>query len=203
MMSDSYCFCELAPLYALDMLSEAERRWVEQQVEECPEIAAELSDYQSAAMMLPYEAPPILLSGKLKTQLFERLGLEEPAPPPIPATPTVPAFLGVRSQDLKWKPHKTPGVTMAIMHIDRVERVMVGVLRAEAGVYYPMHRHAAVEELYMLSGDLICDNEVYGAGDYIRSHPGSAHAPHTTQGCMFYFRTSMDDEYSELELVNT
>ncbi len=203
MISDSYCFCELAPLYALDMLSKAERLWVEQHVEECPELAAELSDYQASAMILPYEAPSMPMSGKLKTQLFDRLGLElTESPPKTPAPPALPHFLTVRSQDLEWMPHTTPGVSIAIIHTDPIQREIVGVFRAEPGICYPMHRHAAVEELYMLSGDLTVGDEVYGEGDYIRSHPGSVHDPYTTHGCMFFFRTSTDDEYSEFELVN-
>jgi ChrR Cupin-like domain len=48
-----------------------------------------------------------------------------------------------------------------------------------------------------LEGDLVIGNEVYGAGDYIRSSPGSSHAPYTNGGCRFFFHASMDDEYPE------
>jgi len=46
----------------------------------------------------------------------------------------------------------------------------------------------------MLEGDLSIDGQIYGKGDYIRSLPGSIHHPHTVGGCMFFFRTSLDDE---------
>jgi anti-sigma factor ChrR (cupin superfamily) len=83
-------------------------------------------------------------------------------------------------------------------HADVSKREIVGFLRAEPGVRYPFHRHAAIEEIFMLEGDLVIENRVYGAGDYIRSSPGSAHAPYTKGGCRFFFHTSMDDEYPRL-----
>ncbi|WP_431655780.1 cupin domain-containing protein [Pantanalinema rosaneae] len=103
-----------------------------------------------------------------------------------------------QSQNLDWTPHATPGVTVAIVHRDEVKRELAGFLRAEPGVRYPFHRHAAIEEIFMLEGDLVVGDEVYGAGDYIRSHPGSSHAPYTNGGCRFFFHTSIDDEYPEL-----
>lgn len=200
MTTDSYCFCDLTPLYALDILSDEERQWVEQQVADCPELAEELDDYVVATANLAYSVAPMPMADDLKSRLGDRLGLDlsEPLadlPAEPPAEPLWPDFLTVRAQDLVWQPHDVPGVKMALLHVDPVKRELVGVLRAEAGVRYPMHRHAAVEELYMLAGDLIVDNAVYGVGDYIRSQPGTAHGPHTIGGCMFFFRTSMDDEY--------
>lgn len=192
-----YCFCELAPLYALDLLSEEERVWVQQQVSDCPDLAVELANYQSAVTAIPYSVPSLPIAENLKERLFERLELESPSEffqPEIP--PKSP--LAVRSLDLNWQPHTVPGVVIAIVHTDEVKREIVGFLRAEPGVHYPFHRHAAREEIMMLEGDLVVGDEVYGAGDYLRSHPGSSHAPHTNNGCKFFFHTSMDDEYPSL-----
>ena len=57
------------------------------------------------------------------------------------------------------------------------------------------HRHRGVEEIYMLEGELIINDRVYLAGDYIRSAPDSLHAPSTNMSCMFLIRSCMDDEY--------
>jgi hypothetical protein len=197
MTPQNYCFCELAPLYALDVLSQAEKMWVEQQLVESPELAEELAAYQSAIASIPYSAPALPVAADLKDRLFDRLGLETPHSETVPArTPT--PYLAVRSQALDWQPHRTPGVAIAIVHRDESTRELVGFLRAEAGVRYPFHHHAKREELFMLEGDLVIGNEVYGAGDYIRSSPGSSHAPYTNGGCRFFFHTSMDDEYPAL-----
>lgn len=192
--TQKYCFCELAPLYALDLLSEEERVWVQQQVSDCPDLAAELANYQSAVTAIPYSVPSLPMAENLIERLFERFELESPPEFSQPEI-TSKSLLAVRSQDLDWQPHTVPGVVIAIVHTDEVKREIVGFLRAEPGVHYPFHRHAAREEILMLEGDLVVEGEVYGAGDYIRSHPGSSHAPHTNNGCKFFFHSSMDDEY--------
>ncbi|EKQ69024.1 hypothetical protein OsccyDRAFT_1629 [Leptolyngbyaceae cyanobacterium JSC-12] len=208
MNTDHYCFCELAPLYALDLLNESERAWVEQQVEECPELVEELASYQSAVTAIPYSLPTVSPAPTLKHQLFEQLGLEPPTPAPMIAesggTPSSPAFFATRSQELNWQPHPVAvGIYLAIVHRDEIKREVVGFLRAEPESRYPLHRHAAVEEIFMLEGDLVVGDEVFGAGDYIRSQPGSSHAPHTNGGCCFFFHTSLDDEYLECAITRS
>jgi quercetin dioxygenase-like cupin family protein len=200
MSFETHCFCELAPLYVLDLLSEPERLFVEQQLAECPELADELAEYAAAATAIPYSTPVLPMAEDLKDRLFAHLALE-----PLESMPSLTSnshnilspYLAVRSPDLEWQPHSVPGVEIAIVHTDLAKREIVGLFRAAPGMYYPVHRHAAVEEIYMLTGDLVIEDEVYGAGDYIRSPPGSVHGTHTIGGCMFFFRTSMDDEYPD------
>lgn len=194
MTNENYCFCDLAPLYALDVLSQQEKEWVEQQVAINPNLAEELAVYEAAVTALPYEAAPMPMVGDLKERLFERLKLAPPDLDSLPE-PDLQPFLAVRSQDLNWQPHLIPGVEVAIVHTDEVTRERVGFLRAEPGVRYPYHRHAATEELFMLEGDLVIGDEVFRPGDYIRSLSGTAHAPYTHYGCKFFFRVSMDNEY--------
>lgn len=201
MTAENNCFCELAPLYALDLLNETERTWVEQQIADCPELADELAGYEAGIAAMPYSLPALPLATNLKERLFDRLQL--PAPEVASESHDLTsAFRVVRSRKLKWHPHSTPGVQIAIVHRDLSKREISGLLKAEPGVNYPVHRHAATEEILMLEGDLTLNGEVYGALDYIRSLPDSVHEPsHTTNGCMFFFRTSMDDDYSELAVA--
>ena len=205
MNTEHFCFCDLAPIYALNQLSEPEKAWVEQQVATCPELAEELASYESALTAIPYSLPPLPIPSQLKQQLFERLDLEPPAGKPAPnllTSPQSPDCWAVRSQDLDWQPHDVPGVMIAIVHTDEVKREWVGFLKADPGVRYPLHRHAATEEMFMLSGDLVIGEEVFEAGDYIRSLPGSAHAPYTKGGCRFFFHTSMDDQALTTDLID-
>jgi ChrR Cupin-like domain len=167
---------------------------------ECPDLAEELAAYQSAATAIPYSVPVLPLAADLKDRLFNRLGLEtswsEAESKITPEREPVP-YLTIRAQDLDWQPQTIPGVMIAIVHRDEIKRELVGFLRAEPGVHYPFHRHAAIEEIFMLEGDLVIGDEVYGTGDYIRSNPGSSHSPYTNGGCRFFFHTSLDDEYPE------
>jgi anti-sigma factor ChrR (cupin superfamily) len=209
MKADHRCFCELAPLYALDLLDLEERLWVETQIVECPDLAEELADYQAAVGSIPYSAELVPMAADLKDRLFLRIAapIEAPIETPMdldaldliadgnPEMPLAPEMFAIRSGDLQWQPHRTEGVEVALLFLDRVHRTRSLVVKAAAGVIYPLHRHAEIEEIYMLEGELVIDGQVYLAGDYIRSYPNSRHAPSTSTGCMFLIRACIDDEY--------
>jgi hypothetical protein len=204
----NYCFCELAPLFSLDLLTAEERQWVEQQVVDCPELAAELEQYQLGVTAIPYGLEPAQLAGDVKQRLFDTLGLETSEIPEIVQDQKSPdsfsPFMSVRSTELQWGPHpcRCPKVQVAFLHADPVTRECVGILRAEPGLEYPAHHHAGVEEIYMLSGDLALAGITYYAGDYIRSAAGSTHPlAHSIEGCLFFFRSSMDDEYPDFGMA--
>ncbi len=197
MNAQNDCFCELAPLYALEVLSAAERSQVEAHLAHEPELAVELAEFQAAAAAIAYSAPTVPLAVDLKARLFHQLDVELPTASSWEECSPVVSFAGfaLHPEDMIWSPHPTPGVTIAILHTDSVKREIVGLLKAAPGVRYPWHIHAATEDIFMLEGDLRVGTTVYGKGAYICSAPGSAHAPETTTGCMFFFRNSMDDEY--------
>jgi anti-sigma factor ChrR (cupin superfamily) len=198
MMNDDHrCFAELAPLYALDLLDPDERIWVETQVLACPDLAEELASYQAAVGVIPYSAPTMPMAADLKDRLFDRLGLEPveavpELPPEIP--PNLKMFV-IRAGDLDWQPRRIEGVHAVLLFRDEVTRTHHFLVKAAAGVVYPLHQHEGIEEIYMLEGELIIDDQVYLAGDYIRSYPNSIHAPSTTTGCMFLIRACIDDNY--------
>jgi anti-sigma factor ChrR (cupin superfamily) len=196
---DRRCFCELAPLYALDLLDLEERLWVEAQVVECPDLAEELASYQTVVGLIPYSAEPMPMAADLKDRLFDRLGLDpvESIAETPPEIPLAPKMFAIRSADLQWKPHRIEGVEFAMLFLDEVNRMRNIVVKAAAGVIYPIHEHQGIEEIYMLEGELVINGETYLAGDYIRSYPNSIHAPSTNTGCMFLIRACVDDKYDE------
>jgi anti-sigma factor ChrR (cupin superfamily) len=191
-------FCELAPLYVLDVLATEERRLVENYLAQFPECEAELHELHDSVAAMSYNAPEVALPDDLKRRLFERIANEtmvqnhQSITPPMFAS-DLPLFT-VRVADVHWQPYQVPGVSIAILYEDPIKREIVCLLRAEAGVCYPSHRHTCAEEIFMLEGDLVVNGKVYGVGDYIRSASGTIHSPHTETGCMFFIRTSLDDE---------
>ena len=198
MMNDQHqCFCELAPLYALDLLDLDERLWVEAQILECPDLAEELAIYQAAVGVIPYGAPTMPMAADLKDRLFDRLGLEpvEAIPEISPEVPPDLKMFTIRSADLDWQPRRIEGVQAVVLFRDEINRTQHLLVKATAGVVYPFHQHAGIEEIYMLEGELIIEDQVYLAGDYIRSYPNSIHAPSTNTNCMFLIRACIDDNY--------
>lgn len=198
-MNEHRCFCDLAPLYALDLLDLEERLWVEAQILECPDLAEELASYQAAVGVIPHTAPIVPMAANLKERLFDRLGLdpvETTIEPPVEPEPE-PETIAIRSENLDWKPHRIEGVHCALLFLDPVSRMRSMVVKAAAGVVYPLHQHRGIEEIYMLEGELVLNGQTYLAGDYIRSYPNSMHAPSTSTGCMFLIRACIDDNYDE------
>ena len=196
---DHRCFCELAPLYSLDLLDLEQRLWVEAQVLACPDLAEELASYQTAVGLMPYSAPIVPMATDLKDRLFDRLGLEpissDPEIPPV-VPPDLKMF-AIRSADLDWQPRRIEGVQAVVLFRDEINRTQHLLVKAAAGVVYPLHQHVGIEEIYMLEGELVIDDEIYLAGDYIRSYPNSIHAPSTNTGCMFLIRACIDDNYDQ------
>jgi Anti-sigma-K factor rskA len=76
MNNDDRCFCELAPLYALDLLDEQEKAWVEQQAAASSDLADELADIQATVGAISYSAESVPMAADLKDRLFQQLNQE-------------------------------------------------------------------------------------------------------------------------------
>jgi len=192
---ENHDLSELAALAALGMLEEPQGRDLAAQLAEIPELGEIVQDYQTAFAAMAYAAPTAPIPAGLKQRLFESLedvsGLPAPTEDILLATP-----MSVKQlTDLRWKPYLVPGVQVARLHVDKQKREVAYLMRAEAGVCLPVHRHAQVEEILILEGDLSIEQKAYGQGNYIRSLPGSLHSPQTVGGCLAFVRTSLDDEW--------
>jgi anti-sigma factor ChrR (cupin superfamily) len=68
------------------------------------------------------------------------------------------------------------------------------LIRLAPGAAYPPHRHAGIEELYLLDGELTVDDRKLYPGDYIRAEPGTAdHRVWSESGCTGVLLTSTRD----------
>lgn len=222
-MAAHYCFCELAPLYALGTLSAEQKLWVEQQVADCPELAEELAIAQETVAALAYSTPLITPSPALKQRLLQHITASTLVPDTTSAQPEaellepLPTNLNALGEfatltqgatnslalltnllsGLRWRPYMVPGIEIVPLKINYRTQQVVCLLKAEAGVRYPLHDHRDVEEIFMLAGDLVDGDRTYHTGDYIRSGVGSSHAPLTKEGCIFLVRSSLRDNILE------
>jgi anti-sigma factor ChrR (cupin superfamily) len=65
----------------------------------------------------------------------------------------------------------------------------------KAGTVYPAHRHAGIEESYLIEGDLLVEGYTLRSGDYCRAEAGSFHGEvRTDKGCKFIAVASLEDE---------
>lgn len=192
----------LAALQALDILDESERGVFAEKLKEFAELKSELAAVESTIAAIAYTAPPVPVAPDLKNRLFQRIAELPPTPAesanlkPVVTSPTennAPSLI-VRSNDVKWKSYGVPGVSFAKLYIDKKKREITCLMRLEPGVTFPLHRHAASEEVFVLEGDLIVEGEICHQGDYIRSLPGSIHSSLTQGGCLLLMKTSIDNE---------
>jgi anti-sigma factor ChrR (cupin superfamily) len=68
------------------------------------------------------------------------------------------------------------------------------LVRLAPGTEYPLHRHADIEELHLLHGELMIDDKKLHAGDFIRAEAGSVdHRVWSETGCTCVLFTSTKD----------
>jgi putative transcriptional regulator len=87
------------------------------------------------------------------------------------------------------------GITCKLLSTDvEVDRVTM-LVRLAPGASYPPHRHASVEELYLLEGELWIDDRRLSPGDYNRAEQGTSdQRVWSSTGCMCLLITSPSDQ---------
>lgn len=185
-------FSELIALAAIEAVDDQAMLLADAYAATSAELEQELAEMRMAVGAIPYGNVPLPVSSDLKSRLFDRIAAEESSAP----APTMLPFQAIRSEEMVWHPHPVPGLTISVLHTDSVTRQMSALIRCQPGSSYPVHRHAGIEEILMLEGDFICEDRIYGPGDYMLSGVGSIHnLIETRNGCLFFVRTSMDNEF--------
>jgi DNA-directed RNA polymerase specialized sigma24 family protein len=88
-----------------------------------------------------------------------------------------------------------PGISCKLLATDSERQRVSMLVRLAPGVDYPPHRHAGVEELHLLFGELWIDDRKLSPGDYNRAEPGTADSRVWSEtGCTCVLITSPLDE---------
>jgi anti-sigma factor ChrR (cupin superfamily) len=88
-----------------------------------------------------------------------------------------------------------PGIRRKLLFVDEERHYNTALVRVEAGTRYPSHRHADVEELMVLEGDLNVHGVSMRAGDYCRAEPHTVHQETFSEsGCLLLLLTSERDQ---------
>ncbi len=177
--------CDLAALYSLGALDAGDVwRFREHLLDGCVSCVEDLDSFEVVAGSLAYAGTTTSPSPILRDRLFDAIA-ETGVADERPSLEAVG----------DWEPYKIPGISIRRLHVDEQAREAVLLVRAMPGVRYPRHRHAGVEEMFMLEGELRFGDTIYRPGDYVRSDSGSIHgSSETLGGCMFLLRASLDNE---------
>jgi anti-sigma factor ChrR (cupin superfamily) len=182
---------ELVSLYALNALDSLEQAAFKEHLRKgCANCEADLRSFTRIADAIgtsvtasPTPQPRERLRSQLTRSsrtpgvLFEQSGL-----------------LISRSAELAWRA-MTPGITYKPLYEDSVRKHHTSLVRMDAGAHYPSHRHAEIEELFVLSGDLHVEGQIMRSGDYCRAESGTIHEEtFTDSGCLFLLSASQENE---------
>src|SRR5437870_13885970 len=103
-------------------------------------------------------------SASLWGRLARRIATETAGAPVVPVLP--------RWAEPEWK-EVAPGISCKLLATDTEKNRVSMMVRLAPGAEYPPHRHAGVEELHLLHGELTVDDQKLYPGDYLRAEAGS------------------------------
>jgi ChrR Cupin-like domain len=178
---------ELVSLYALQALPSSEVPVAEALVSACPDCGQELQTLRSLIdSFVSWPTDVLRPPASLWERLAQRIATETSGEAPmVPAPP--------RQVEPEWR-DVAPGISCKLLATDTEKNRVSMVVRLAPGTDYPPHRHAGVEELYMLHGELIVDDQKFYPGDYRRGEAGSVdHRVWSETGCACVLVTSFDD----------
>jgi quercetin dioxygenase-like cupin family protein len=173
-------------LYTLQALPSNEVAGVEAQIAACPLCRQELETLRpivASFVSWPTDVlrPPPSLWDRLARRIAAETGTEPVHPAPS------------QRVEREWAEAK-PGLSYKILAADTENRRVSMLVRLAPGTDYPPHRHAGVEELHLLDGELRVDDKRLLPGDYIRGEPGTVdHRVWSETGCTCVLLTSADD----------
>lgn len=187
---------ELASLYALNILDDAEQDWVADRYAHLQEFQAEVAQTAEIAAMLAYQVDALPMASDLKARLFQRLAeVDRETAKEQASEDDAIATLLEQAKSADWEPYlPTPGVQFAKVWTDLEARRAECFVRSFGQVKFPEHRHGGDEEIVILDGDLAIGDRIYQKGDRVYSEAGTTHQPETRKGCTLFLRTSLDDE---------
>ena len=173
-------------LYALQALPPDEASAVEAHLATCPKCRRELEMLRpTVASFVAWPTDVLRPAASLWDRIAQRIATETGTDPL-----RVPTDRRARPE---WK-EVAPGIACQLLATDTAKSRVSMLVRLAPGTDYPSHRHAGVEELYMLNGELIVDDERFYPGDYRRAGGGTIDRRVWTQtGCTCVLITSFRD----------
>lgn len=177
---------ELVFLYALRALPAGESRLLEEHLTSCLQCRQELESLRPVVdSFTAWPADILRPADSMWSRLQERIGEVDTEQS---ALPEVPAWREPEWEDV------ASGISCKLLATD-TERDRVSMLvRLAPDTAYPPHRHAGVEELFLLQGELWIEDRKLYPGEYNRGEPGAADQRVWSEtGCICVLITSPND----------
>ncbi len=177
---------DLVFLYALQALPSSEIPVVEAHISSCADCRQEIETLRpiiGSFVSWPTDVlrPSVSLWERLAQRIAEETGNEPVLPPSqLPAKP-------------EWE-EVAPGISCKLLATDMEKNRVSMLVRLAPGTDYPRHRHAGVEELHLLHGELMIDDRKLYPGDYNRAEADTVdYRVWSETGCTCVLLTSIED----------
>jgi len=183
-----------AALYVVGALSGEEAREFEAHLKQgCEVCAAEVKAFSRVTDELAEAVPPQAPSAKLRERVLDKIASEVRAR--NSATIDKNGMRFMLSNLMPWEETATKGIETKVLFRDAAHGMVTVLVRMAPGTSSRHHRHVAVEESYVLEGDVTISGVEMKAGDYCRAEPGSVHTGISTRGgCQFITIASQRNE---------
>ncbi len=188
---------EWASLHALNLLKGDELTDYQEHLRGCGVCQAEVRSFRKVTSLVGGSASRNVPSPGLRDRvLAAAIGSTGRTGAPPNAIPLNSAGLLIaNSNEIPWEPGSIPGCWSRLLFEDTLRKYHTSLVRLDPGTVYPAHRHAGIEELYLMEGDLIVEGYTMHPGDYCRAEAGSLHGEiRTDSGCKFIAVASLDDQ---------
>ena len=173
-------------LYALQALPAAEVAVVGAHIATCAECRQEMETLRPVInSFVSWPTDMLRPTAPLWEHLTQRIAAETGGEPLLPAPQ--------KDRAQEWK-EAAPGISCKLLSTDTENNRVSMLVRLAPGGEYPPHRHAGLEELHLLHGELMIDDRKLYPGDYNRAELGSVdHRVWSETGCTCVLITSVED----------
>lgn len=173
-------------LHALRALPASEIPLIEAQIAGCAECREQIEALRPVVeSFIVWPTDVLRPSVPLWGRVAERIAQETGKPPVSPLPPVPPKT--------EWE-EPAPGISCRLLATDTEKGRVSMLVRLAPGADYPPHRHAQVEELHLLHGELMIDAKKVYPGDYIRAEADTVdHRVWTETGCTCVLITGIGD----------
>jgi anti-sigma factor ChrR (cupin superfamily) len=172
--------------YAIRALASSDVPEVEAHISSCPKCRRELETLRPIIdAFVSWPRDVLRPAASLQERLAHRISIETGRAPLSPPTR--------QWSEPEWE-DVAPGISCKLLAADTERHRVSMLVRLAPGADYPPHRHAGVEELHLLDGELWIDDRKLYPGDYNRGEPGSSDQRVWSEtGCTCVLMTSTRD----------
>ncbi|MCC7373109.1 MAG: cupin domain-containing protein [Verrucomicrobiales bacterium] len=173
---------QMTALHALGALDGLDVERLRHRLSEDPSAAEELTRFLDVAGVLTGLVKPVQPSASVRAKVMDRIRktpqVRDSAAAAVDVKagePPVPEGLHFLRADQPWLPAPLPGSRFKLISSGEHQSYIMLMIELAPGAGYPEHDHFGVEDMYILTGDLLSEGRLLGPGDSLHAEPGSHH----------------------------